>query len=158
MKRIITILVLSATIAANAFGQNAKEIYNAYSGKEGVSTVYISPMMFRMLGALPDLQVEDQNIKLIAESLTEFYLIHCQKAELAPKLTRDAEEILKRKKLELLMEAAEGSERVRIYVREEGDFYLDFVMVESEPSETTLILFTGKLRKESLAALIGKNL
>lgn len=158
MKKIISILILSVVLSVGAFAQSAKDIYNTYSGKDGVSAVYISPTMFRMLGALPNLKFEDQNIKLIAESLTEFYLINCEKPELAAKLNRDAESILKRSKLDLLMEAVDGPERVRIFVREEGDFYTDFVMIETEPSESNLILFTGKLRKESLAALIGENL
>ena len=46
MKRILVMTVAVLT-AVSAFAQSGKDIYNRYSGREGVSAVYISPAMFR---------------------------------------------------------------------------------------------------------------
>ena len=78
MKRIIilAVLILSATMAS---AQEGKNIYNKYSGGEGVSAVYISPSMFKIIGKLPDLEIEtadgnSMNIAPLISSFQGFYM------------------------------------------------------------------------------------
>ena len=57
MKRIIaTALMLLMTVGA--FAQEGKRLYNKYSDQDGVSAVYISPAMFKLIGQLPDINIE----------------------------------------------------------------------------------------------------
>lgn len=63
MKRAIMIL-LAATLAFTAAAQDWNSIYNRYSGKEGVSSVYISPAMFRLMKSLPDVEIESEDVDL----------------------------------------------------------------------------------------------
>ena len=53
MKRIIILAALLLTTIAS-FAQNGKSIYQKYSEAEGVSAVYISPAMFKLIGKIPD--------------------------------------------------------------------------------------------------------
>ena len=48
MKKIIAISVM-LLIAVGAFAQEGKRLYNKYSAQEGVSAVYISPAMFKLM-------------------------------------------------------------------------------------------------------------
>ncbi|MBO5707836.1 MAG: DUF4252 domain-containing protein, partial [Bacteroidales bacterium] len=78
MKRLIilTVILLSATIASAQEGRN---IYNKYSGGEGVTAVYISPSMFKLIGKLPDLEIETDggpmDIAPLISSFKGFYML-----------------------------------------------------------------------------------
>lgn len=56
MKRFIVMAVM-LLMAVGASAQEGRNIYNRYSGGKGVSAVYISPSMFKLIGKLPDLEV-----------------------------------------------------------------------------------------------------
>ena len=58
MKRLAIIIMFLAAAAMSAAAQDGKEIYNRYSGKKGVSSVYISPTMFKMMKSLPEVSME----------------------------------------------------------------------------------------------------
>ena len=76
MKRIIVILA-ALLLSISAFAQNGKNIYQKYSDAEGVTAVYISPAMFRLIGTIPDLEVGEDKVNLtpIIQALTGFYII-----------------------------------------------------------------------------------
>ena len=57
MKRILILTALLFT-TLTVFAQNGKGIYQKYAGNEGVSAVYVSSAMFRMIGKIPDLKAE----------------------------------------------------------------------------------------------------
>ena len=59
---ISALLLISAAIASQA--QDWSDIYNRYSGKDGVSSVYISPAMFKLMQKLPEVQVEAEEVDL----------------------------------------------------------------------------------------------
>mgnify|MGYP003444765818 CR=1 FL=1 len=84
MKRIIILaaLLLSVTIAS---AQEGKNIYNKYSGSKGVSAVYISPSMFKIIGKLPDLEMEtadgsSMNLAPLISSFQGFYMLDISNA------------------------------------------------------------------------------
>ena len=79
MKKIYAIAIM-LLITAGAYAQSGKALYNKYSDFEGVSAVYISPAMFRMIGQLPDLNVEASDgekvdIAPLIRSFEGFYLL-----------------------------------------------------------------------------------
>ena len=76
MKRIIIIATLLLA-SISTFAQNGKSIYQKYSDAENVSAVYISPAMFRLIGKIPDMNVEgnDVNLAPIIRSLSGLYII-----------------------------------------------------------------------------------
>ena len=61
MKRIIVILA-ALLLSISAFAQNGKSIYQKYSDADGVTAVYISPAMFRLIGTIPDLEVGEDKV------------------------------------------------------------------------------------------------
>ena len=63
MKR--TIIIAALLLASIfSFAQTGKSIYQKYSDAAGVSAVYISPAMFRLIGKIPDLHVEGEDVNL----------------------------------------------------------------------------------------------
>ena len=57
MKKLYAIAIM-LLIVTGAYAQSGKTIYNKYSDSKDVSAVYISPTMFKLIGQLPDLDVE----------------------------------------------------------------------------------------------------
>ena len=75
MKKII-VTVIAILMAVAMFAQNGESIYRKYSGKPGVTGVYISPAMFRMMGSLPlEEMVDGQDLAPLIKSMKGFYLI-----------------------------------------------------------------------------------
>ncbi|MBR6457719.1 MAG: DUF4252 domain-containing protein [Bacteroidales bacterium] len=159
MKRIIIIaaLLLSTLVS---FAQNGKAIYQKYSEAEGVSAVYISPAMFRLIGKIPDLNVEGDDINLapIIQSLTGLYILDSENPEINASLKADAEKFVESGNYELLLEAKEGGEIVRMYTIGSETVVNGFVMIADEGNETTFIFLDGKMGREDLDELIVKSM
>ena len=52
------ILVAMLLLSVSALAQNGRSLYNKYSDHDEVEAVYISPAMFRLMGRIPDVQME----------------------------------------------------------------------------------------------------
>jgi len=159
MKRIVIIAALLLTTIAS-FAQNGKSIYQKYSAAEGVSAVYISPAMFRLIGKIPDLTVEGENVNLapIIQSMSGLYLIDSENPVINASLKTDAEMFVQSGRYELLMEAKESGEVVRMYTDGTETIVNGFVMIADEGNETTFIYLDGKMNREDLEKLIAEKL
>ena len=159
MKRIVIIAALLLTTIVS-FAQNGKSIYQKYSNAEGVSAVYISPAMFRLIGKIPDLTVEGENVNLapIIQSLSGLYLIDSENPLINASLKTDAEMFVQSGRYELLMEAKESGEVVRMYTDGTETIVNGFVMIADEGNETTFIYLDGKMNREDLEKLIAEKL
>ena len=63
MKRICAIAA-AMLLTITAFAQDGKSIYNKYSDLKGVTAVYVSPAMFRLMGKIPDINLGDGDLNL----------------------------------------------------------------------------------------------
>lgn len=156
MKKIIA-LAAALLLTVCAFAQDGKAIYNKYSDSENVSAVYISPAMFRLIGKLPDLDVNgsDMNLSGIVNSLTGFYLINSENKSINDALKADAEKLIAKGKFELIMEVKDSGEVVRMYTSGDKNTVTSFVMLVNEPNETTFISFEGSMSREELEKAIA---
>ena len=80
-----------AAAAMSAAAQDGKEIYNRYSGKKGVSSVYISPTMFKMMKSLPEVSMESGEVDFssIIKTFNGMYIIDIEEPELAKSLSEE---------------------------------------------------------------------
>lgn len=157
MKR-ITLLATLLLISLSAFSQNGKSIYQKYSEAEGVSAVYISPAMFRLIGKIPDLNVDGENINLapVIQSLTGLYVIDSENPAINASLKADAEMFVRSGQYELLMEAKDSGETVKMYTVGSKDIVTGFVMISAEQDETTFIFIDGKMNRDDLDNLLSE--
>ena len=157
MKR-ITILAALLLISLGAFSQDGKSIYRKYSEAEGVSAVYISPAMFRLIGKIPDLNVEGEDIDLapVIQSLTGLYIIDSENPAINADLKADAEKFVLSGHYELLMEAKDSGETVSMYTVGSKDTVTGFVMIAAEQDETTFIFIDGKMNRDDLDNLLSE--
>lgn len=159
MKRIALIAAL-LLLTISSFAQSGRSIYQKYSDTEGVSAVYISPAMFRLMGKMPELQMEGEDINLapLVLSLSGLYLISCEDSAIGKEITKDAEKLVAAGKYELLLEAKDSGEAVRIYTVGDDKTVTGFVMIAADSSETTFICLDGTMEREELENLLAQSM
>lgn len=158
MKRIVIIAVTVLT-ALSAYAQGGKDIYNRYSGKEGVSSVYISPAMFGLMKELPDIPVEDGEVNLssVIKSFEGMYILDVENSDLAASLAREIDSMVRQGRFELLMEAVEESEKMHMYIVKKGETVTDFLMLATEPGSTSVISITGNIPMAELQKILSRT-
>ena len=159
MKRII-ILFAALLLTASAFAQNGKSIYQKYSDAENVSAVYVSPAMFRLIGQIPNLEVGEDNINLtpVIRSLSGLYILNSENATVNGSLRADAERFINSGKYELLMEAKDSGEVVRMYTLGNDRTIEGFVMLAVDAGEVTFICLDGQMPRKDFEELLSKEM
>ena len=157
MKRIVAIAAL-LMMALSAYAQSGKEIYNRYSGKKGVSSVYISPTMFGLMKELPDIHIEsgDVNLGSIIKTFDGMYILSVEDSAIAADLEKEIGDMVSQGRFELLMEAVEESEKMRIYIVSKGDTVTDFLMLAYEPESASVISISGNLPMAELQKILSE--
>jgi hypothetical protein len=159
MKRII-ILFAALLLTCSAFAQNGKSIYQKYSDADNVSAVYVSPAMFRLIGRIPDMEMGEENVNLspIIRSLTGLYILNSENSAINTDLRADAERFIKSGKYELLMEAKDSGETIRMYTVGNDKLIEGFVMLAAEPNEVTFICLDGQMPRKEFEELIASQM
>lgn len=157
MKKIFMIIA-ALLITAGAMGQNNyNSLYKKYSGKKDVSSVYISPTMFKMMKSLPEIEIsDDKEVRLdrIISTFDGMYIVEVDNRNLASDLSKDVNALVSSGKLELLMEAIEKDETVRIYVELKNNIVTKFVLLEQEDDSATFISIVAEMTMDDLKRLI----
>lgn len=156
MKKIL-ILSLLVFICTASFAQGGRDIYNRYSGKKGVSAVYISPTMFSLMKSLPDVEVESKDVNLgrIIKTFEGMYLLSVENPELSASLSAEIGNMVKSGRYELLMEAKDEGETARIYIIQKDGIVSDFLMLAEEGREVSVISIVGSMPLDELSAMIA---
>lgn len=158
MKRLV-ILAVALSLTVSSFADNlGRKIYNRYSDEKDVSAVYISPSMFKMINRLPEMDMGGQNVELtgLIRALDGFYLIDSRNRTVNASLKGEMDKFLSEGNMELMLEAKEEGENVRIYTRSQGEIMTHFVLVATEREECTVVYLEGQLSQEQLDAIISK--
>ena len=160
MKRILFVVAL-ALLTVSAFAQDGRSIYNRYSDLESVEAVYISPAMFRLIGRIPDLNIENEDgtktdLSPLIQSLTGFYLISTGDAGVKANLDKDVKSFMDKGHYEMLMEAKDHGEVTRIYTVGDERYVTSLVLINVDGEETSFICLDGKSRQEDMDKLAAK--
>lgn len=162
MKRLFTIAATILLLGVIAHAQDGKSIYNKFSDEKGVSAVYISPSMFKMIGKLPEIQVGEDGEKVditpIVNNLKGFYLLSTSEKSVIERLNGDVKKLLGAGSYELMMEAKDDGETVRIYTDGDDSIIRSFVMMALDASEATFISMDGLINREALERAIGSSM
>jgi len=159
MKRLIIIAIL-ILLAISAYGQKAREIYQKYSGSDNVSAVYISPAMFRMIGSIPDIQTNEGSVNLapVIKGMSGLYIIDSENKSINASIKADVDKFVASGKYELLMEAKESGQIMRMYVEGTPATVNSFVMISTEDDETTFICLDGNIDRSDLENLLAEKM
>ena len=160
MKRIAAIAVM-LLIAVGAFAQEGKRLYNKYSDQEGVSAVYISPTMFKLMGQLPDINVEmadgkKMDMAPIVRSFSGFYMLSFEKKSAASaELYKEVTSMVNKGNFELLMEVKDDGSTVRMYTLGDEKVVNSFVCIINEDDQTMFFCLEGTMNRSELEKLMA---
>ena len=153
------ILVATLLLSITAYAQDGRSIYNKYSDNPNVEAVYISPAMFRLIGKIPDVEMPDDgsvNLGPIIKSLTGLYILSIKEDRIAQDLADDVNRFISKGQYELLMEAKDNGEVMRMYTVGDDFVVNSFVMLAREAGEVNFICIDGTIPRDQLENLIAE--
>ncbi|MBQ6044173.1 MAG: DUF4252 domain-containing protein [Bacteroidales bacterium] len=158
------LFIIAATLLLGIFAhaQDGKSIYNKFSDEEGVSAVYISPSMFKLIGKLPEIEIGDNGEKVditpIVKTLKGFYLLSTENTRVVDRMNSDVKRLLGSSDYELMMEAKDNGETVRIYTDGDDSIIRSLVMMAMDGMKATFISMDGLINREALEKAIGSTM
>lgn len=155
MKRLFALAAV-LLLTVSSFAQDGKSIYQKYSGEEFVSAVYISPAMFRLVGRIPDMEINGSNVNLgqVILSLKGLYILDSGNDGVNASLIRETDKLITKGQYELLMEAKDNGETIRMYTVGDDKTVTSFVMFSSRPGECAFICLDGMMQRDALEKII----
>ena len=147
--------------AVGAFAQEGKRLYNKYSDTEGVSAVYISPAMFKLMGQLPDINVETaegENVDLapLVRTFTGFYMLNISKESAASAgLYKEVTAMVNKGDYELLMEVKDSGDTIRMYTSGNDKIVNSFVCIINNEEETMFFSLEGSMNRSDVDKLVS---
>ena len=152
------ILALMLLASVSALAQNGRSLYNKYSDLPDVEAVYISPAMFRLIGKIPDVEMQDGSVNFgpIIKSLSGLYILNIPESDAAAQLADEVNHFVTKGHYELLMEAKDNGEVMRMYTVGDDKVVNSLVMLSRDGSETSFICLDGTMPREQLEDLIAK--
>ena len=157
MKRILIFTAIVLFLCPLAcLAQNGKSIYQKYSDAENVSAVYISPAMFRLIGKIPELEINDSGVNLapVIRSLTGMYILNSENQAINANLSSDVDRFIRGGRYEMLMEVKDSGETVRMYTVGDKKTIESFVMLAVDGNEVTFICLDGQMPRDETEKLI----
>ena len=148
-------------IAVGAFAQEGKRLYNKYSDQEGVSAVYISPAMFKLMGQLPDINVETADGKKmdmapLVRSFSGFYMLSFEKKSAASaELYKEVTSLVNKGNFELLMEVKDDGSTIRMYTLGDEKVVSSFVCIVNEEDGMMFFSLEGSMNRSDVEKLIA---
>ena len=159
MKRLFFLAAI-LLLTISSFAQDGKSIYQKYSDSEDISAVYVSPAMFKLIGKLPDIEMNSGEVNFypIIKSLTGLYIINSSNKNINAQLYADVEKFIKSGRYELLMEAKDSGETVKMYTVGNDTVVNSFVMVAKDGEETTFICIDGNMNRTDMEKLLAEQM
>ena len=152
------ILVLMLLASVSALAQNGRALYNKYSDLPDVEAVYISPAMFRLIGKIPDVEMQEGSVNFgpIIKTLSGLYILNIPKSDAAAQLADEVNHFVTKGHYELLMEAKDNGEVMQMYTVGDEKIVNSLVMLSRDGSETSFICLDGTMPREQLESLIAE--
>ena len=148
-------------MTVGAFAQEGKRLYNKYSDQDGVSAVYISPAMFKLIGQLPDINIESadgrkMDMAPLVRSFSGFYMLSFEKKSAASEeLYKEVTAMVNKSNFELLMEVKEDGSTIRMYTLGDEKVVNSFVCIINEDDQTMFFCLEGTMNRSELEKLMA---
>lgn len=155
MKKRVTIPAILLFITLAAFGQNnpIDELFDKYSGQEGITTIYISSRMFSMI-AQADL--DDEELEKLIDNLKSIRIMTISDSLLNRKINfyEELGKKLDYNKYEELMVVKDGGKDLIFLIREKGKRIEELLMVGGGVTGSNVLLsIKGDLDLNNIAEI-----
>jgi len=143
----VILILMCLTFPAIATAQDSSiKLFDKYTDTDGVTSVYISKAMFRMMPTMENVGLNLMNMKGKIESL---YILTTAKQELVPQMRKEFSQLI-RKDHEELMRVRDGKTKATFYANMKGDMVKDLLMLSDTESEFTVIQLLGNFTLQDI--------
>ena len=148
----IALTIITVLMAIQASAQDYRSLYQRYSDDERVTAVYISPAMFKMIGKVPEVRIEEKGLDLapLIKSMTGFYMLQTEDPSLAEKISKDINKVVGGQKYETLMEVKQQGQKVNILSLGNDEFLKSLLLTVLDGNETMFIGIDGLMRRDDV--------
>ena len=158
MKKRVTIPAILLFITLAAFSQKnpIDDLFDKYSGKEGVTTIFISSRMFSMIAQV---DLDDEELQELVTNLKSIRIMTISDSLLNKKINF-YEELGRRldyDKYEELMVVKDGGKDLIFLIKEKGKRIEELLMVGGGTGSNVLLSIKGDLDLKNIAE-ISKNI
>jgi hypothetical protein len=153
MKR-IALIIIAIALPAFVAAQNSAvdKLFNKYKGKEGVTTVLISPELFQIINALEVEEVEDADIPFDKVSSVKILTIEEEEAYEGVNFYEEIRNDLKLDDYAEVMTVNDGGETVRMWIKADEAVVSEFLLIVGG-GDNVLIYITGNFNLNDLEGL-----
>lgn len=151
--KFIAIILLCLAFTSVCYAQNSNKLFDKYAETDGVTSVYISKAMFRMMPAMENIGLNLMNMKGKMESL---YVLSTVKKELIPQMRKEFSQLIQ-KDHEELMRVRDGKAKTTFYGNMKGDIVKDLLMLSEADEQFTIIQLLGNFTLQDIQEISGGN-
>lgn len=151
MKKLISTLVAAVLVTASLAAQES--FTKKFGNIKGVTSVYVSKAL---LGMMPDMKSNGMNFAAVASKLDNIQILNTETKAAANALKDGCRQLIAKGKYESLMNVSDGGEHTGIYMKEYARGKRQYVMLNTDKDETSVIVLTGDLTLQDIKNVIGK--
>lgn len=151
---IVLCFFFTLTHIVSAQNDAISRFFDQYMNNEDFDVVYVTPKMLQMLAKLDIHDPDFQAVKGTLANLKALRVLSTNNN--AMKYYNEAESKIPTNEYELLLMAREKNEKVKFWTKESNDTISELLMLVGEPTEFTLISFTGNINLNELSKLYNK--
>lgn len=128
-------------------------LFKQFDNTKGVSTVYISPAMFKLM---PKLNVGNKDLAKLASRLSRLQILQCERPSLIPSIKKQAQAYYDNNRYEVIMRVKDDGEHTTIFQKGAGRGAKEFVLLNEERNELSIIHITGNISLEDIKDLYDR--
>ena len=153
MKRVILLLVAVALPALMIAQNNAVDkLFNKYKGKDGVTTVQISPELFQIMNAMDISEIDDHDIPFDKVASVKILTIEDEETNQGVNFYDEIKGELKTDDFAEVMTVDDGGETVRMWMKADKAVVSEFLLIVGG-DDNVLIYITGNFNMNDLEGL-----
>jgi len=143
-------------ITSGAFAQQslADKLYDDYSGKEGITSVYISEFMFRLIA---EMEPEDEEFKGLVNELSGIKILTVSNSKHYRDFKKNVIGVISSDGYKELMVVKEENSIVKILVKESKGKISEMIILSDEKDDASLIILQGNIDFKNISKLSKIN-
>lgn len=152
--RIIKITLFVLVAICPILVQAQSNLFDKYSDKSNVSSIYISKTMLEMQ---PDVYTKDVNISKVAGQLEAVYILSTRDNNVKKSMRSDLDDFVKKNKYEVLMKQKGVSSSSSFYVKKKGDKVKELVMITDAEPKLSYIHLVGDMTLKDIQRITSSQ-
>jgi hypothetical protein len=152
MKKLMSLTALMFFAISISFAQNdaITKYFDKYVDDERFDVVYVSPKMFEMVAKI-EIDEMDSDVQEVIRELKGLRILHTE--ENVKEFYKEARSKISLDEYELMVQARDGNENVRIMVKDEGDVVKELFMLIGGEKNFAMISFVGNIDLKKVGKL-----